>query len=150
MKPKFAALFLLLFAFVALAGTRFVTTTGALPTSNTDGVPLAWMTFCRGSVRNGDGGTIMGGNLVPYYRDSQLPWSESASSMKCALDTNNQVDGGSRYLQVCNWPVTAPFGRFAVVGEHLIDAFDASVVVPTIRVECWSNGASAVDGGGTP
>ena len=143
-------LVVLLCSIAAYAGTRFVQNTGSLPTSNTDGVPLAGMSFCRGSVRNSDGGTLMGGTLLPYYKDSILPWGESASASKCTLDTSAQADGGPRYVQVCDWSVAAPFGRLALVGQSLVDNASSPVTAPTVRLECWSAGASNVPDGGTP
>lgn len=133
----------LLLAAVAFAGSRFTETTGQLPKAATDGVSLIGVEACRASVRYIDGGTVAGGSIVPYYYDSAIgTWFQGADASKCTLDSTTQVDGGTRFAQICEWKVQAQFGRAAIVGSSLTPQ-----AVAINRLECWGPNVPASDGG---
>jgi hypothetical protein len=144
-----------LLAAAAIAGTRFVDTAGAPPSGATDGVSLldvgpygsvTPITACRGTIRFSDGGTIMGGSLVPHYYDAVVGWIEGKDSDQCALSGSKLLDGGSRHSQYCEWTVTSRFGRAALAGKSLIGE-DGGSVVPIMRLECWCLNCPSADGG---
>jgi hypothetical protein len=144
-----------LLAAAAFAGTRWVETSGGIPTAPTDGIGLADsatyggplpITAVRASVRFTDGGTIMGGTLVPYYYDSAIgQWVEAKDADQCALATSKLVDGGSRRVQVCEWTVQARFGRAAVAAKLLVGE-DAGPVTGIIRLEGYGVNVQSQNG----
>lgn len=125
-----------LLATAAWAGSRAADTDGSPPTSATAGVNIAEVEACRGSVRFTDGGTIMGGKLVPYYYDSVLGWTEAKTADQCTLATDTLIDGGSRRTQTCEFAVQARYGRAALAGKSLVGE-DGGAVQGTVRLECW-------------
>lgn len=142
----YSACALLLLGNLALAGTRFSLTNGSVPQATTDGVGLDSVTACRGSVATPDGGTVMGGTLVPYYYDTKLGWMEGPASQACTLDTTTQSDGGNRAVQICQWTVSARYGRAALVSKNLVNAAGTAISANT-RLDCFGIDLPQVDGG---
>jgi hypothetical protein len=93
-----------------------------------------------------DGGTLMGGSLVPYYYDSAIGWVEGPTNTWCTLDTTVQADGGNRQKQVCEFTVQAPYGRAALVGKNLVQSGGGAAAAYT-RLECWGPSIPNADGG---
>ncbi len=145
-----------LIAFVAVAGTRSINSSGAAPTTlsdggTTDGVPLADSVGCRASIHVTDGGTIAAGSkLVFHYFDSTNGWVDSDSALACTVTA--RPDGGIRTGFACtDMEPLARFGRIAASNYGLLgsdggsgygftvlsDAGRTYDVAPVTRVECW-------------
>ncbi len=173
-KPLLPCLLAITVATDSSAGSRWVETTGQVPTTcaassaGGDGLALSEVTACRATARAVDGGAINGGKLVPYYCEvgasSATGWHEGPSTSVCLLTTSDKVDGGNgRQMQLCEWTVPNAFGRIAVAAYGLTgadggtangyiglaDAGLSQTVLPVVRLECNVPGANT-PAGGTP
>lgn len=136
MKKVFLALLCLVGA-IAWAGTSFqVVDTNKLPSQATDGVRMEFATACRGTVYTTDGGSIMGGKLIPYWYNSNFEWQQGPTSLECNLSTSLQTDGGPRLRQICEWEVINNYGRASIVPSGLLQA-DGGPATGLVRTECY-------------
>lgn len=134
---KKALVFILVVGGIAFAGSNRATVgSDKLPSQSTDGVRVEQATACRGTVYFNDGGTIMGGTLIPYLYNSNHAWGQGPSSLNCTLPTTYEIDGGSRKQSTCEWIVANRFGRVSIVGTNLIGE-DAGPVTAIIDTECY-------------